>query len=261
MGKQQGKGPEEQVSPTRKRPGTLLSSGGKRRKTSVASEKELSEVAGPKANGPVSHQMNAEGDSSFSSGHHEGDSTRSGTAEKHGSVLLLDVFCGTAGVAAAFIQLGGEALGLDHIVDKKRVRGPVSKVDLCKQENQDMVLKWLDGKIDAVMLAPPCGTSSRAREIPIFQSGKKRKAPRPLRSNKWPDGLPHLRGLDATKVRLANKLYQFTRKVIDKCLLLDVPFICENPQRSWMWATSFFQGLRLSVASSPSIAVCTAARG
>ena len=39
-------------------------------------------------------------------------------------------------------QLGGEALGLDHVVDKKRMRGPTSKVDLCKKENQDMVLQW-----------------------------------------------------------------------------------------------------------------------
>ena len=56
----------------------------------------------------------------------------------------------------------------------------------------------------------------------------------------WP---PLPKEVASTKVRLANKLYQFTRKVIDKCLLLNIPFICENPQRSWMWATSFFQGL------------------
>ena len=69
-------------------------------------------------------------------------STEVGTHEKHG-VLLLDVFSGTAGVAAASIQLGGEALGLDHVVDKKRVRGPVAKVDLCKRESQELVFKWL----------------------------------------------------------------------------------------------------------------------
>ena len=48
------------------------------------------------------------------------------------TVFLLDIFSGTAGVTAAFIQLCGEALGLDHVMDKKRMRGPTSKVDLCK---------------------------------------------------------------------------------------------------------------------------------
>jgi hypothetical protein len=164
-------------------------------------------------------------------------------SDKHRTVLL-DIFSGTAGVTAAFIQLGGEALGLDHVVDKKRMRGPTSKVDLCKKENQEMVLQWLDeGKIDGVMIAPPCGTSSRAREIPVFQSGKKRRAPRPLRSARYPNGLPTLRGLDALKVKLANKLYAFTRKLIDKCVQLVIPFICENPLRSWMWSTSFFRQL------------------
>jgi len=114
-----------------------------------------------------------------------------------------------------------------------------------QKENQDMVLQWLDeGKIDSVMLAPPCGTSSRAREIPVFQSGKKRRAPQPLRSARHPNGLPTLRGLDALKVKLANKLYAFTRKAIDKCVQLGIPFICENPLRSWMWSTSFFRQLQ-----------------
>ena len=162
-----------------------------------------------------------------------------------GSVLLLDIFSGTAGVTAAFTQLGGEALGLDHVVDKNRVKGPVSKVDLCKAQNQQIVMQWLDeGKVDAVMLAPPCGTSSRAREIPIVgKNGQRCRAPQPLRNSKWPDGRPSLKGLDAMKVRLANKLYSFTRRVIDRCCELSIPFICEHPQRSWMWETSFFQSL------------------
>ena len=166
------------------------------------------------------------------------------TDDKHCTVFLLDIFSGTAGVAASFIQLGGDALGLDHMVDKKRMRGPISKTDLCKKETQDQVISWLEqGKVDAVMLAPPCGTSSRAREIPVFESGRKRAAPRPLRNKRWPNGIPSLRGVSALKVKLANKLYAFTRRVIDTCVRLGIPFICENPQRSWMWDTTFFQDL------------------
>ena len=104
------------------------------------------------------------------SDHQEVDGSRHQDANVQSDrpLFLLDLFCGTAGVAAAFKACGGEALGIDHIIDKRRVKGPVSKIDLTKQESQDTVLGWLkSGKVDAVMLAPPCGTASRAREIPI----------------------------------------------------------------------------------------------
>ena len=241
----EGEGPSSLELPTRKRQGTQAHHGGKRQcVTHVANEEKPSWVAKGRAEGQPCQSGHAEEPDQIFTELRKGEADGTEAHEKHGACLLLDVFAGTAGVAAAFIQLGGEALGLDHVVDKKRVRGPVSRVDLCKAESQAQVLKWLDdGKIDCVMLAPPCGTSSRAREIPVYKSGRKRNAPRPLRSQSFPNGLPNLRGLDQIKVRLANKLYKFARKVIDKCIDLQVPFICENPQRSWMWDTSFFADL------------------
>lgn len=144
--------------------------------------------------------------------------------------FLLDIFSGTAGVTAAFKRLGGEALGLDHVVDSKRTRGPISKVNLCNASSQKMVLQWLsDGKVDAVMLAPPC--ASRKKRIPS------------LRTSRWPNGVPNLKGVQRLKVTLANKLYKFTRKVIDFCVKLNIPFVCENPKRSLMWSTEFFLNL------------------
>ena len=237
-----GEGPSVLVMPTRKRQGTWDQPGEKRQcVTEVAGERKHSPAAKTHDEGHGLHPSCAEG---HSDGHHKGDGTHGEAGEKHSTVFLLVIFSGTAGVTAAFIQLGGEALGLEHVVDKRRMRGPTSKVDLCKKENQEMVLQWLDEKkIDGVMLAPPCGTSSRAREIPVFQSGKKRRAPQPLRNARYPNGLPTLRGLDALKVKLANKLYAFTRRVIDKCVRLGIPFVCENPLRSWMWSTSFFRQL------------------
>ena len=159
------------------------------------------------------------------------------------SPFLLDLFCGTAGVAAAFKALGGDALGIDHMVDKRRVKAPVAKVDLAHHDGQSTVLSWIrDGKVDAVMLAPPCGTSSRAREIPLPKHCRLRKGmqPVPLRSDKWPDGLPHLRGVAKLKVKTANKLYKFSMKVIKLCILMGIPVICENPKRSLMWLTEPF---------------------
>ena len=167
-------------------------------------------------------------------------------AQAHKPIFLLDLFCGTAGVAAAFKALGGDALGIDHMVDKRRVKGPVAKVDLAQKDGQRTVLSWIeDGKVDAVMLAPPCGTSSRAREIPLPKRFRLRKGmqPVPLRSDRWPDGLPELRGVAKLKVEAANKLYRFSKKVIELCLEKGIPFICENPRRSLMWLTEPFSVL------------------
>ena len=51
---------------------------------------------------------------------------------------------------------------------------------------------WTLLNATALHLAPPCGTSSRARELP--------NGPPPLRSLEFPDGLPSLSGLDALRV-------------------------------------------------------------
>ena len=119
--------------------------------------------------------------------HQEADAGLTQPANEHRErqLFLLDLFCGTAGVAAAFRACGGDALGIDHIVDRRRVKGPVSKVDLSKQDGQDTILSWIkSGRVDSVTLAPPCGTASRAREIPLPKSLRLRKGmqPAPLRS-------------------------------------------------------------------------------
>ena len=67
--------------------------------------------------------------------------------------------------------------------------------------------------------------------------------PEPLRSDDWPNGLPHLKGIAQLKVKAANKLYAFTRRVIQACMDANIPFICENPRRSLMWKTDAFSCL------------------
>ena len=118
------------------------------------------------------------------------------------------------------------------MVDKRRVKGPVAKVDLAQKDGQRTVLSWIaDGKVDAVMLAPPCGTSSRAREIPLPKRYRLRKGMQPV---------PATLGVAKLKVEAANKLYRFSKEVIMLCLKKGIPFICENPRRSLMWLTEPF---------------------
>ena len=171
--------------------------------------------------------------------------TQASVEDDNARPYFLDIFCGTAGVAAALKRYGAEALGIDHVIDKRRMKGPAIKLDLTLTSSQNLVFDEVkSGRASGVMLAPPCGTSSRARNIPIRNAkGKHKRGPPPLRSKAYPEGLPGLVGVNRTRVRLANKLYSFCRKLMDLCHSLGVLFIVENPQSSLMWSTKWFRDL------------------
>ena len=151
---------------------------------------------------------------------------------------FLDIFCGTAGVTAALKRYGAEAIGVDHVIDKRRMKGPAVKLDLSKKSAQKLVIDEIKGgRVKGVMLAPPCGTSSKARNIPLRNAkGIYKRGPPPLRSMSYPEGLPGLQGVNRTRVRQANKLYQFCREVMDVCNSLGILCIVENPESSLFWA-------------------------
>eukprot|EP00972_Heterocapsa_arctica_P056863 8392592-Heterocapsa_arctica.AAC.1 len=84
-----------------------------------------------------------------------------------------------------------------------------------------------------VHFAPPCGTCSRAREIPV-RGGS---GPPPLRSAAHPAGLPSLRDVDLDKVLAANPLYEAVSSVVLDELAqghAEVTWSVENPTNSWM---------------------------
>ena len=88
--------------------------------------------------------------------------------------FLLELFCGTAGVSAQFKRAGGKALGVDHHLNRNRLKSAAVKLDLTEPWVQTMILEEIaSGRVDGVHLGPPCGTSSRARNIPIKKKLKR----------------------------------------------------------------------------------------
>jgi hypothetical protein len=62
----------------------------------------------------------------------------------------------------------------------------------------------LSRQLGEVIFIAACSTKSRAREIPRrFEDG--RRAPGPLRSEAYPDGLPNLSTREAKRVEIDNK--------------------------------------------------------
>ena len=114
------------------------------------------------------------------------------SAGDDGQPYFLDIFCGTAGVTAALKRYGAEAIGIDHVIDKRRMKGPAVKLDLTKKSSQKLVLDEIrSGRVKGVMLAPPCGTSSRGKKHPTTHcTWQAQTGAAPLEIHGLPGGAP-----------------------------------------------------------------------
>eukprot|EP00435_Cladocopium_sp_Y103_P061413 s1136_g23.t1 len=90
-----------------------------------------------------------------------------------------------------------------------------------------------------VHFAPPCGTASLARCIKL----KNKRGPKPLRSLRYPMGLPNLPFVSRERVRKANLLYALTWFFINKLDAAHIGWSVENPSSSLMWVTEPFAEL------------------
>ena len=82
--------------------------------------------------------------------------------------------------------------------------------------------------------APPCGTASKAREIPIPLWKLKQGAPNilPLRSSAFPAGLQGLSGDDKVRVMTANRIYANMCRIIMICHARHIAWSIENPENA-----------------------------
>ena len=135
--------------------------------------------------------------------------------------------------------MGFQSIAVDHVPAK---RWHVLQLDLREPGAQQLLLSTLRCLLPAlVVLAPPCGTASRARDIPAYSNGK--RIVHPVCSGQHPDGLPSLQGHDLARVTSANSLYAFTAAVAGMCSQHGIPWLIENPARSYMWDTSMMSAL------------------
>lgn len=154
--------------------------------------------------------------------------------------LFIELCCGTAGLTAACSKAGFRAFGVDNLRNKSgKAKGHVLMLDLTSTGDQKFIASLLTPDvIAAVHMGPPCGTASRARDRPLSIEARKQRIrrPQPLRSAKFPEGLPGLRWRDRARVQSANKVYEFCALVAKRCSELNVPWAIENPANSWFWS-------------------------
>ena len=107
-----------------------------------------------------------------------------------GVVAMFDFFAGFANLTRCMLLRGFDAFAFDFSRNKQQVRAPCACVDLSTESGQAFVLElYSQFFVLVTSLSPPCGTASKAREIPM--EGKSFQ-PMPLRSSDFPLGLPIL---------------------------------------------------------------------
>ena len=105
---------------------------------------------------------------------------------------VVEIFAGSCNFSSTAVSMGFQSIAVDHVPAK---RWHVLQLDLREPGAQQLLLSALRCLLPAlVVLAPPCGTASRARDIPAYSNGK--RIAHPLRSGQHPDGLPSLQGHD-----------------------------------------------------------------
>ena len=146
-------------------------------------------------------------------------------------LVFIEIFSGTGGLCAEVRRLGlHSSVGIDAHVSKQ-VKSPVIRIDLTSEHGQSLLWRMLEQhNVVAVHLGPPCGTSSRARDI----RRKSGPDPQPLRSEQYPNGLPHLVGKDLLRVTLANQLYDITVRIYEFCCANGILATVENPANMWL---------------------------
>ena len=150
--------------------------------------------------------------------------------------FCIELFCGSGNLTYAMKHFFSDSFGVDHKVSKQRVK--TICLDLSLPENQ-LVEQWcLSGRCLWVHWGIPCGTASRAR---FRRLSRRSHGPPPLRTDRWPDGIPTLSGVNLRRVRLANCLYAFMSRLIPKLSSRNIVWTVENPWTSLLWKTSYWK--------------------
>ena len=123
-------------------------------------------------------------------------------------------------------------MAVDHDKNRRSPRCKLVQLDLFHQHAWDMLDFLLQRVLVAgVHIAPPCGTCSRARGIPLHS----RCVPQ---SSKL--GLPTLNQRDQQRVFLSNQIYKICGEYVQKHQQAGIPWTIENPTNSLMWDLEYF---------------------
>ena len=149
------------------------------------------------------------------------------------SCLVIEIFSGSCRLSKACRSVGFRTTA----IDKEPARSenfPIYQCDLTNPSEFALLKQYVEAEKDELLhahFAPSCGTASRARE--------KAPGPPPLRSDRFPDGLPGHNPRDQERVDIANASYKAMIELASLLVQLGISFSIENPKNSLFWKCSW----------------------
>ena len=167
-----------------------------------------------------------------------------GSLPKHSTVtppVFMEACCGCARLSFELKSKGFSVLPVDWIHNKHKAKLPVIKIDLSSPKQVDILISLVkQDAVNIIWAAVPCGTASRAREIPLSDGSR---GPRQLRSSAYPRGLPNLSESERQRVEKANDIYDSVATLLETAVQVGVGIVVENPRGSYLWEFQWYKQL------------------
>ena len=141
---------------------------------------------------------------------------------------MLELCAGSAMLSRCFHEQGFTVMPVDHQQNRFHPLAKICNMSLTLDSSWKYLF-WLVSTFTVLFChaAPPCGTCSRARELP--------GGPPPLRNEVYPWGFDDLSPDQRARVDAANKIYIGLAKFVEFLILQNVFFAIENPENSLLW--------------------------
>ena len=160
--------------------------------------------------------------------------------------MFVEVFAGHGGLSEKVKEKGLATCPVDWSRSRHTAKGPFVNVDLTDEVAVESLFEKMSrDNVALVWVAPPSGTFSAIRAVPLPQRVRQEGCPepRPLRSHEFPLGLSGLSEIDDRKVARGNALARVAAKLAAWAIEHGLPFCVENPPSSILWSTPWFAEL------------------
>ena len=163
-------------------------------------------------------------------------------------IKCFEICCGSAGLSAALSERNFDCVAIDCKRNRFHAKHAITNLDITESYAVELIKQALDqGVTELTFFSPPCGTATKAREVPIPRKLRRLlahgKAPGPLRSDKYPWGIPHLAPHDRMKVDKANAVYRSVIELVMYARSKGIKCCIENPWSSYLWQLGPFKQL------------------
>ena len=152
--------------------------------------------------------------------------------------VFIELCAGSAVLSAAAQKHGYRVMSVDCKRNRHKPRCKIVSWDLSEDHAWD-VLRYIVQTCDvaAVHFAPPCGTCSKARGIPMADGSP---GPQPVRSDEHLLGIPGISELDQVKVTAANRLYERMGQFIEWLHERGICMGCREPDQQFSLGVTVF---------------------